>query len=478
MTDYDLLLINPSISTNQKIITNVGNIFMPKNFVCRSFNTGLLSIASYVQSKGYQVKIIDLLDKKDNKYLVKNLENEKPLVAAISCQSGFGYPSSLKCAEIIKQISPKTIVIGGGCHLGALGKIVWEDTNAFDLIGQFEGEWLLVELLARLKKNKEYSDLPSLVYKKNHQIIENNFFPQIIDVNIIPNLQFSLYPNYKTFAPFIEESRGCFAECEFCMSKFQYNRQLRIKRPEKIKQEFDNLFSYFGASKTYAVLASTFGVNTLHTIEFTKILKKYDITWTTETRVDAPWKKWLNDAVKSGLKVLNASPESGSPEILLRMKKTTNPKAYLNKTVDLINESNNYDKLILKLNYLFYLGETPTTIKETIDFIVKNGEKIHSLACSPLMIYPGSEASAKFQTFAKEYGSSLISDELWKPLRIYPCNVSKYFSFYEMANLSAVLDKMYNSEEKYYQTMEYKFGTKHKSKVKKSIIESKFGRQN
>jgi radical SAM superfamily enzyme YgiQ (UPF0313 family) len=477
MADYDLLLINPSVVTKRPTIANVGNIFTPKNVVCRSFNTGLLSIASVTDKAGFQVKIIDLLEEETTKILRKELEIEKPLVAGISCYSGFGYPSARESAELVKQLSPSTIVIGGGCHLGPLGAKVFEDTNGFDMIEQFEGEWVIQELLKKIKEHDNPFKLPGLVYKKDNQILVNAELPPPVDLNQLPNLRFDIYPDYKRFVPYIEESRGCFAECGFCMSSFQYQRKIRLKKPEKIRQEFDHLFGFFGNAETYAVLAATFGVNAPYAIEFSHILKKYNIRWTTETRVDTPWKKWISEAVNSGMTVLNASPESGSPEVLLRMKKTLSPDTYLKNADELIDSCYNQKGPILKLNYLFYLGENPNTIHETLDFIFKRREKIHSLACSPLMIYPGSEAAINFQYYEKGFGASMISDDFWNSLQIFPCNISKHFSFMEMSTLSSVLDKIFNTEEEYYQTMEYKFGTKKKDMIKEAITEAKFGGQ-
>jgi hypothetical protein len=106
MADYDVLFVNPLALTDIPTEANVGPIFTAKKIVNRSINPGILSMASFLNSKGYQIKIIDLSCQKNTKLLEKELEKESPLIAAI-----IAILKSLPAAE-----QPAHIWVAGSRH--------------------------------------------------------------------------------------------------------------------------------------------------------------------------------------------------------------------------------------------------------------------------------------------------------------------------------------------------------------------------
>src|SRR3989344_634938 len=304
MSTYDVLLVNPSTVAESPHYARTGNIFTPAEVVVRSFNPGLLSIASYLASKGIEVKIVDLLDESDHSALVSHLQEDRPRIAGISCISGFSYPSALLAAEQIKEAYPDTVVALGGSHAGPLASTIWHDTSHVDVVGLFEGERVMLDLVERVKKHEPLAGIPGTVVGQDGMLHINNSVPSI-DINELPLPHWSLYPHPERFVPYLEESRGCYGHCSFCMSNFQYFGKLRAKSPERFDEEVEHAHRIFGSDNTYALLASTFGAELGRTLAFIRSLNARNIRWTTEVRVDVPWESYLDEAAESGLTVLN-----------------------------------------------------------------------------------------------------------------------------------------------------------------------------
>ena len=96
----------------------------------------------------------------------------------------------------------------------------------------------------------------------------------------------------------------------------------------------------------------------------------------------------IENLAKSGLKILDIGLESASYQQLLRMNKTKNPEEYLNKAVKILEECKKYGVWV-KLNILFFAGETAETVKETVDWLKKYKHLIKGVSVSSLVYYKG-----------------------------------------------------------------------------------------
>ncbi len=481
MNTPKVLLVNPSTVIQVPDYARTGNIFNPERKVQKSFNPGLLSIASFLASKGIEVKILDLLEEQDTAKLEEHLTANRPNVVGISCFSGWSYPNAVKVAEVVKQWYPDTLIVAGGAHIAPLEARVFLDTRNIDILVLREGESTTLDIVSRLEHGQTLQGMPgTIVRSKDGSLTVNRQRGSKINLNDLPLSKWELYPDIDRFIPYIEESRGCYGSgvstCTFCMSEYQYDGKINLRTPERFQDELDNAFKFFGNRHMYAILASTFGANPTYAAEMIRALGQKQIRWTTEIRVDVPWEKYLDLAAQNGLSVLNASPESASPEILLRMNKTKNPEGYLR--TDLITRSAAIDGLILKLNFLFYAGETSTTLKETLGYLIGLARDIRSVSCAPLMVYPGTSTERNLGEYNKRFGTSIMQDPFWDAMRIYPCHLSSSLSFGEVSAFCSVLDKMFNAPEIWGKTMSYKYGTQgNEEQTQRTLREAKFGRR-
>lgn len=292
-----------------------------------------------------------------------------------------------------------------------------------------------------LLNNRSIDKIKGIAYKNEYnKIILNTDYPEIISLDNIPPLDFSLYPNFSEFEPYIEESRGCFAKCNFCVSSFTNNGRIRIKNYKIFEKELDNIIQHFPNLNYIEVLASCFGVNASNTLGIIKAIKKHKLTWATEIRVDTPWDvdNMLEKMVNSGLSTLIAGVESLSPEILLKMNKTKNPEDYIQRALKLIQKCREFPKLKLKFNIVMYLGETPQTFSQTLKILFENKDYLSAVRFSPLFVFPGSQLSKSITN------EQIYKNDFWNKRYMFPINLSNYYNAELAATISREMQKIFN----------------------------------
>lgn len=451
--DYDLLLVNPpsfidnmGVSSFKEIPFKSGQFYLPENIEFANINTGILSIATYLSKLGFCVKIIDLSYFQSYTKLEEELEKLNPKIIGISNTSIFNYLEFLKCIDISRKYSPNSLIIGGGQHVSQLKKVVFNENSNLDILCKYEGEYVLERLL-QLKSLKDLEQIPGIVYKIDNKIFENKGMPKVIELDDISPIKYELYPNYKSFMPYVEESRGCPFNCNYCSNAYTYNGKIRIKSAFKIIDEIESVIKLWGNDTEVAFLASNFGLSIQNTLLLAEKLKQYNIKWGTELRCDLAWGKYLDKLVESGLIHLNVGFESGSPEILKLMNKTDNPTLYIQKMEQLLEKVTKIPNLSIDVHFIFYVGESPQTLKESMKFFCNHSDKINSIGCNPVFIGLESEIMKNFNKYKNEFGSEIIDIEYFNKRHLRMCNPSKYFSFLEALSFCNTMEKIFTSEE-------------------------------
>lgn len=477
MSDRHLLLVNPPEAATRPEAGNTGTLYIPGNQIVRCINPGILSIATHIHSKGYEVEIVDLLESASLDPLTKVLTHQQPWVIGISCSHGFNYLSTLECARHARTLSPDSLIVVGGQHAGPLGKMVLAECEEIDVVVKYEGELpteKLVSHFSRWGRKKPPSHIPGIVFRdQDGKIKENSELPEFLDLNEMPFLEFELYPNFRRFNPYVEESRGCFFGCNYCLANHMNLSQIRVKRSDRFLAELRNTIKLYGQEPLYPILASTFGTQVGNTLEIIEGMRDLGIQWTTELRVDGAWPRYINSMYNSGFRIATIGLESASPEILLRMNKTKHPEKYILQAQELINKSANYEDLLLKFNIIFYIGETPLTVRSTLSFLLPNAENLAAVRFSPLFGFPGTPFLDNFDDYSKRFGASLIDTGFWSQTHIYPINVSNYFSFEECASFSNTLEKLFTDSEVYFKANQYTYGLEDVDGIKEKVTRAR-----
>lgn len=438
----DILLVNPPLI--QSILEHAGddldvvNLVIEDNLIS-SMNVGIVSISSYLVSRGFTVDIIDLYKDRGVEKLENQLKVEKYRFIGVSCVTGYSYLSSIQCFKAAKRIQPTIITIGGGAHLGPLGKTALGECPEIDIVARYEGEIVLEMIL----NGDKYADVGGIVYRENNNILENIIPSPLIDIDDLPILDFRLYPNYLDYMPFVEESRGCFAKCTYCVNCFLNQGKIRIKSPNRFLEDLDFTVGLYGKERNYIIESLSFGVNTKNTIAILNELKKFDISWGAEFRVDGPWGKYIDLMYESGCRSCDVGLESASPEILRLMRKTKNPESYIRSASKLLKKAMSFPEMNMSYNILFFLGESPHTMKQTVDFIFAHQSPRTVISVFPVFLFPGVPLWKDIDWFSRNYGSKIINTGYWGKTHICPVDLSSSVSFKDALVFSKMLQRMF-----------------------------------
>ncbi len=376
---------------------------------------GALYIGTYLQNKGYEVKILNLdIERMDNDKALEKIKEYGPDVVGFSAIVSSSYKFVKSLSWKIKTSCPEIIMLMGG-QLSYAAKVTLQNTP-IDLVVIGEGENTILKLYEYLQKNNSREDVFGKAYKekngewvcenqnlswlgqikgiaykeKNGEVIYTDQVDQVknLDDLSIPNYELIDMDKYlwtgqdrfrgfpikdkRFFEPHrkdktaftIMTGRGCQAKCSFCTRGV---RGLRKHSPEYILDSMDFLI------KKYNVGYFTFGDESFISskrwvLDFLKKLKErnFDVLfYILGARVEHIDRELLWALKDAGCFMIEYGYETGSQRMLDTIeKRTTIAENY--RTQIMTEEAGlaTVPAFIINLP-----GETSETISETIQFI-------------------------------------------------------------------------------------------------------------
>ena len=337
----------------------------------RYLNYGLLGLVTMIYEKlGLDIVMLQG-DNCSPKELIERIEMENINIAEdceyvmLSIPSNYSLSWCTEFCEIIKARFNKKIIVGGRWVIDNNAESVKEKLKYADYLIEGFGEKKIAELLCPQKAH--------LIQDGALQCFEH--------------LNYELLVDYKKYQPSIEISRGCGSKCKFCADR--NNKRLPNKPVKAVMEELDYFDRIYGEYSVY-LEAPHFVFSKEWCEEFMCEMQKREriIPWRCTTRVESVPLGMIGNLAKSGLKILDIGLESASYQQLLRMNKTKNPQENLNKAVKILEECKKYGVWV-KLNILFFAGETAETVKETVDWLKKYKHLIKGVSVSSLVYYKG-----------------------------------------------------------------------------------------
>ena len=387
---------------------------------------GLSYLASFLKSKGHQVKVFnaDFLSstKSSDKSIFnhysaylsrlrnirdpiwqrveKEIRDFYPQVVGITLKTG-SFVSGCMVANITKGISPEIITVAGGPHATLLPEEVLQE-GTFDYVIRGEGEITFAELLEKLEKGEEGKELRGISALKNGKVIHN---PDRTFIENLDNLPFPERDDHiPSYSPeglgLIMTGRGCPYACTFCASDKIWKRKVRFRSPENVIQEI--LFLY----RRYGVTHLKFRDDTF-TLKKDRVLDICDriistgipITWQCDTRADCIDEEIARKMRQAGCIGASIGVETGS-ERLLRYIQKGETKESIKRGIRILRKYRINVAIFLMIGFP---GETEEEIKETLEFARELSP--HHMVLSILTPYPGTKI---FQEAIKE---GLLSPE-------------------------------------------------------------------
>jgi anaerobic magnesium-protoporphyrin IX monomethyl ester cyclase len=196
-------------------------------------NLGLCSLAGNLDPR-HTVVIADLMLKRSNvkAAILEAFAASRPDVVGISAMT-FQYHSALQTAKMIKAAHPGLPIALGGYHATIMYKEIADSKDAifFDLIFRGESDRSFNEALDQIESGGDLAEVRGLSFRRQGRFIHNQSRP-LEDLRTIkpPDRSKRLWKGFRVIGmpfDFVETSRGCLMQCNFCNIRTMYGRSFR-----------------------------------------------------------------------------------------------------------------------------------------------------------------------------------------------------------------------------------------------------------
>jgi radical SAM superfamily enzyme YgiQ (UPF0313 family) len=214
---------------------------------------GLEYIAEALNNKGHSIRILDLCWAENWKNSIKDFfkDNDSKLVCVTlrnTDDCGFASRQSFlkNFSDMVKEIRKNCIapIIAGGVGFSTMPEQVMKNCNVDTGICG-DGEFTLIKIAERIENNKDWHDLPNLIYRKNGEIYRNP--SETHSLANLPIMTRSWFDNIRYFnkggQSGFETKRGCSHNCIYCADPVAKGKNVRLRPPEDVAQEIENLLS-------------------------------------------------------------------------------------------------------------------------------------------------------------------------------------------------------------------------------------------
>jgi radical SAM superfamily enzyme YgiQ (UPF0313 family) len=403
MTKLKILLIYPSC------------LYAPNWGKKDNLKAHMLHLFSFLKFNNIEVEVLDLeneIGRPENEDDVTRFREKSAVLISqydfdtvgISCWSSLDYLSSTMIAEICRNINSKCITVVGGYHPSAVPSDFLYDNSPFDFIVTGEGEIALLNIcIGNIKRE----NVPRVI--KGTALDLRKKFP----------LYWQEYPYIKKHSiNNIYLSRGCPYSCSFCMEQSKGSMRWRSYSVDESINNITSLIDILNPKQIF-IRDACFGVDNKWRKKFLSGLNRCKIDkiiWV-ETRIELFDKEDI-DLLTNLNFVVAFGIESFSERMLQIMKKTNNPKQYIEKflkTLSYFNEKEVPYHVFLMFNHP---GETYETYNETLNFcksFVREQSKISGfIGGSNYVFFPGSEIYMNLKAYEERFGTTVQYKEWWK----------------------------------------------------------------
>ncbi len=369
-----ILLINPCLrpTSDQKIIPY-----------------GLACIATALSNAGYKLDILDidlyrLSDEEVDKYLMTHSYDIIALGTIIS-----SYKIVKKLCQQVKRIQPDTILVVGNTVATSIPELLLSRNPEVDIAVIGEGDRTIVDVVTTVLAKSLWHKVPGIAFREKDKIVITTPREAIPKMEDIPFPDFTLFdfPEYLKVSylfasePFpiprdqlkvlpVNTARGCPFNCTFCTHAFKtykyryYPFKQVVAFFKEYQQRFGVNFLNFWDELTFS--------SKKRVVELCDEIEKADITvyWSISPRGNL-FKQEDLDLLKRckslGALSIGGALESGSPEILTAMNKSSHPEEYIKGFIEQSITAQDAG-LVPQTSVVFgYPQETKETIRQTID---------------------------------------------------------------------------------------------------------------
>lgn len=313
----------------------------------KTLSRGILSMATFLESRGYSTEIIPLSYylgfrekwsfKEVGSILKDFIQNADPILVGVSNQFTGDYPTCIEILKICKQLNENVVTVIGGVHVTFLDAECLKLPHV-DIVVRGEGEWTLLDLIAALENKTDLQNVKGITFRKNGKIIRNPDRP-MGDLNKLPPTDFTLLPPEFIQNIFVHGmlNRGCSFNCSFC-GESAFWKKRRYFPVRRIIEEMESLDRVY-KNPMHGIDDSMLYIGSEQFIEMSAEIITHKIRLQPDfyimSRVDSFDEHALENVERAGIRFVTLGIESASPKVLKMMNKKTSRDAIISCCVKL-----------------------------------------------------------------------------------------------------------------------------------------------
>jgi radical SAM superfamily enzyme YgiQ (UPF0313 family) len=289
----------------------------------------LIAIGSHLDPELYETVIVDARAEPDPLGALLRAA-DGALCVGLTVLTGSPIRDAVRASRAVKQRFPAVPIVWGGWHPSMFGAECLEEPSV-DVTVQGQGESTFHEIVDRLGRGETLDGCLGCTYRAADGAIRVNPARPLEDVNRFRRHDYSLIdvprfyelkgkPQFDYIA-----SQGCRFRCAFCADPFVYKRRWVGLDPARMGVEIEEAWRrYQFADLNFQ--DETFFTSTERAVAIAEelIRRELPITWAATMRADQ-CSRMSDDALRickqSGLRRVLVGVESGSPDMLRRIKK-------------------------------------------------------------------------------------------------------------------------------------------------------------
>jgi anaerobic magnesium-protoporphyrin IX monomethyl ester cyclase len=304
------------------------------------------------------------------------LRDKRPKTVAITTTYYVSPLPLLEVVQFFRNLDPTVKIIVGGpfvrtqhdIHTGVSFQFLLRQIDADFYVVSDQGEQSLVGLLEAIRCGEPYSGIPNLIYKDGGDYLcnalireDNDLHSNLVDWSLFGHHNRRLFRRMAM----VRTARSCPFACAFC-SFPAHAGAYRYLDPPDIWQELDQI-EELGFVNSITFIDDTFNVPPER---FKHILqglceRKYSFRWNCNYRCQYATPEIVSLMKRSGCEGVFLGIESGSDTVLTNMNKRVTATAY-KRGIELLRS----EGILTHASFIVgFPGETPDTVRETIDLI-------------------------------------------------------------------------------------------------------------
>lgn len=362
------------------------------------FPLGLPYVSAALKNANFSVFTINLNQYKETvqDLLIEQINKNKINVVMTGGLS-FQFWSIYQIVEIVKHYDKKLLTVVGGGVITSDPEAAMEALEYVDIGVIGEGEITVPELCKCLLEGKIYDDVAGLIFKDNtssKKFLLTPPRPPIENIDALPYPDFDGFEIDKTFDStasisglnskrtiYMLASRSCPFQCSFCFHTV--GRKYRQRSLDSFFLELEYYLQKYKV-KYVCIEDELFSYNSDRIREFCERMKKYNIHWWTQFRVDMV-EPWLTHLLKeSGCDVMSFGLESADNRVLKSMGKHTTVEQIESTLSKVFSDG-------MHIEGAFIFGDTAETYEtanNTLSFWLNHPQ--YRIALNTITIFPGS----------------------------------------------------------------------------------------